>query len=137
MAQYYWTVVANKLRVYHSTWIVRLGRTLFLLTVVKAMNRRVKAVHAVSARGRLMAPDIGPAIAIVQAVMLGSIVLGPLLGAGVGYVAGRLTPRVSADGGARLGLLTGGLGVGSTIILLVVLAILAIDPPDKVSQRFW
>ena len=84
-----------------------------------------------------MAPDIGPAIAIVQAVMLGSIVLGPLLGAGVGYVAGRLTPRVSADGGARLGLLTGGLGVGSTIILLVVLAILAIDPPDKVSQRFW
>ena len=47
----------------------------------------------------------------------GSVVALPLLGMTVGAVAGWLTPRVSAGLGAVIGLVSGALGIGSTIFV--------------------
>ena len=50
-------------------------------------------------------------------IIWGSVVALPLLGMTVGAVAGGLTPRVSAGLGAVIGLVSGALGIGSTIFV--------------------
>ena len=74
-------------------------------------------------------------------IVWGSVVALPLLGMTVGAVAGGLTPRVSAGLGAVIGLVSGALGIGSTIFVAWVFIehhyfpspnvriVLAIGPP--------
>ena len=64
-------------------------------------------------------------------LIYGSVVAPPFLGMMVGAVAGRFTPRVSAGLGAVIGFVSGGLGIGSTILVFWMLDELGCGLPPR------